>query len=79
MKIKILLIILSLVGCVTFSGCATKTAVIKKTDKGIEFDMNKTGKLTYKDGDVEATMDTRTPSVLEDLIKLWGIRMLNER
>ncbi len=60
-------------------GCSQKTGTVIKTAEGIEFNMRKTGKLTYKDAEVTAEIDTRQPSVLEDLIKIWGIRMLNER
>lgn len=58
-------------------GCSQKTGTVIKTAEGIEFNMRKTGKLTYKDADVTAEMDTRkNAGVIEAIIQLWTIKQL---
>lgn len=61
------------------SSCFYRKAVVIKTEDGVVFKMSRTGKIQYKDKDMTAELDTRKPSVLEDIIKLWGIRMVNDR
>lgn len=64
---------------ICLSGCFTKKTIVTKTDDGVEFKTRQVGKVTYKDKDIEVELDTRQPSVLEDLIKIWGIRMIRDR
>lgn len=51
---------------------------MKKTDDGVEFNMRKMGKMSYKDSDVEVEMDTRKPSVLEDIIKIYTLKLVED-
>lgn len=70
---KILLIILLIFG----AGCAARRGTVTKTPEGVIFDMESDGKLTYKDKDVEAEMDTRKKAgIIEAIIQMWTLREL---
>jgi uncharacterized protein YcfL len=73
---KRILIIVSLLFLV---GCSVRRGVVTKTPEGIIFDMKSDGKMTYKDSEVEASMDTRKKAgIIEDIIKLYTIRTITK-
>ena len=59
-------------------GCST-TSIVRKTDDGVEFELESPGKISYKDSDIEVTLDTRKPSTIQGLIELYGIDFINGR
>ncbi len=74
-NIFILLAVLTLVSC-----GGHRKGVVTKTPEGIVFDLGTDGKMTYKDAEVEATMDTKKKSgIIEDIIKLYTIQQINKR
>ncbi len=62
-------------------GCAGKrTGVVRKTPDGVEFDMKGNGVISYKDKDVEASMDTKKRAgIIEDIIKVLTIKEIGKR
>ena len=63
--IKMLLFIFLISGCASLNPRGEAI----KTDTGVIFIMNTQGKLAYKDSDIEAEMDTRSPSLLRTLVE----------
>ena len=61
------------------SGCTNlyQGRVVKTLD-GIRFKMSKPGSITYKDDEIKATFDTKTPSILRGIIEGYALRELNE-
>jgi len=57
-------------------GCSHNVGRVKKVDDGVVFDMRKPGKMIYTDGIIEAEIDTREPSVLEDIIKIYTLKLI---
>lgn len=74
-----LAILIVVVGMIALSSCSARTGTVTKTPTGIVFDMEADGKMTYKDAEVEASMDMRKKAgIIEDIISLYTIKMINE-
>ena len=61
------------------AGCANQASIMKIHD-GVVFKAEKDTKMTYKmfpDGTIECTYDSRNPSLVEDIIKMWAIKEVN--
>jgi len=59
------LLIISLLGCARLNPKGTVT----RTSTGVILDLNTEGKITYKEGDMETSMDTRSSSLLKTLVE----------
>lgn len=60
------------------SGCIGSTARVIKTDDGVVMTVGATGKVTYKDKDIEASYDTKNRSVVEDVISVMTLKEVNK-
>lgn len=63
-QIFLCVILMGLMGCASVKG----TALIKKTEKGVEFEASRPVKMTMKEGESEYTYDSQAPSLLSRIM-----------
>ena len=67
-----------IIGLVFLSGCMGSTAKVIKTPDGIIMTVGATGKVAYKDKEIEASYDTKNRSVVEDVISVMTLKEVNK-
>ncbi len=77
-EMNVLFIIVILIASLS-SGCTgLHKSTVTKTPDGVTFMTRKPGMLKYKDKDIEAEMDTRKSGVLEDILKIYTLKVIGD-
>lgn len=67
------------IGLLALAGCMGSTGKVIKTKDGVIMTVGTPGKISYKDKDVEASYDTKSSSVVDDVLKLYTIKKIEEK
>jgi len=73
-KLFLLCLTMAIMGCSPYKGTISKYDANGKEVFSYKVKLNRAMKLNAKDGDTLVEADSREPSLIEDIIKLWTLR-----